>query len=148
MLVSLPAVVLAACAAGEPTAQAPGPGRVPPTPIAEPSGPITPPPAPGPQPGSTAPEPVGWREVIVDLAVDWRPEAELTPDQVQDQRARIEGAQDALVADLGAHARLRRRFDATPQMAVSVNEQGSAILAASPLVARVHADRDDAPTGT
>lgn len=93
------------------------------------------------------PGPSARRGVIVDLAVQWQPEGELAPTEVDEQRARIAQAQEELLRDLGTHGELRRRYETTPQLAVTVDEQGYAILQAHRLVERVHDDRADAPTG-
>lgn len=69
--------------------------------------------------------------VIVDLAVPAQP------------RSAVEAAQDQVIAALGAHGTLLRRLTATAQMSVSVDAEGRRILAAHPLVARVHVDTAD-----
>lgn len=127
-----------------PTPEASAPTAPPPTP--EVSAPTAPPPA-GPAPAAPTPGPSARRGVIVDLAVQWQPEGELAPTEVAEQRARIAQAQDELLGDLGAHGEVRRRYETTPQLAVTVDEQGYAILQAHRLVERVHDDRADAPTG-
>lgn len=124
----------------------------PPSPQESPAPPPTPdaaaptvPPTAGPAPAG--PTPAARRGVIVDLAVQWHPEGELAPTEVDEQRARIAQAQEELLGDLGAHGELRRRYETTPQLAVAVDEQGYAMLQAHRLVERVHDDRADAPTG-
>ncbi len=83
--------------------------------------------------------------VIVDLAVEWRPEHELSDEEVWEQRARIEAAQDEVLSDLGAHGRLSRRLTETAQMALTVDAEGRGILAEHRLVATVHEDRPGGP---
>ncbi len=92
-----------------------------------------------------APEAEGREQLVVDLAVEWRPEHELSDEEVRLQRARIETAQDEVLGDLGAHGRLSRRLTATAQMAVSVDDEGRQILAGHRLVAAVHDDEPDRP---
>lgn len=87
-------------------------------------------------------QPEDLEGVVVDLAVDWRPEHELSESERREQRARIEAAQDEVVADLGAHGELRRRLTESAQMSVGVDGRGREILAGHRLVARV---QDDAP---
>ena len=139
----------------EGTATRPTPSAPPsPSPEESPAPPPTPeataptaPPTAGPAPAGPTPGPSARRGVIVDLAVQWQPEGELAPTEVDEQRARIAQAQDELLRDLDAHGELRRRYETTPQLAVTVDEQGYAILRAHRLVERVHDDRADAPTG-
>lgn len=85
---------------------------------------------------STAPAHESERQpVIVDLAVAVEPPAG------------VEAAQDQVVRALGTHGALTRRLTATGQMAVSVDREGRRILTGHPLVARVHDDIPDLPTG-
>jgi hypothetical protein len=69
--------------------------------------------------------------VVVDLAMPAQPQSA------------VEAAQDQVIAALGDHGTLLRRLTATAQMSVSVDVQGRRILAAHPLVARVHVDTAD-----
>lgn len=81
--------------------------------------------------------------VIVDLAVDWRPEGELDADQVEAQRRRIRAAEDAVVEALGPHGRVRRRLPETAQLSLAVDDEGLRILQELPEVAAIHRDTAD-----
>lgn len=83
-------------------------------------------------------------QVIVDLDVPWEPEAGLTEDQVTAQRDEIAEAQDAIVAELdGCEYEVVEKYEATPQMALRVDEDCLARLKDSDLVSAVNADQPD-----
>jgi hypothetical protein len=108
----------------------------------------------GPSPDASA-DAVGLREeasragtvaVIVDLDVEYRPEAGLSPEAVREQRARIARAQRRLVDDLaGHHVELAARYERLPQIALVVGEEALEILLDHPLVKAVHPNAADAP---
>jgi hypothetical protein len=81
--------------------------------------------------------------LVVDLAVEHRPESELDDAARTAQRARLERAMDEVVGALGSHGQLVRRLTATAQMSVRVDAEGRRALASHPLVAAVH---DDTPS--
>lgn len=85
--------------------------------------------------------------VIVDLAVDWRPEGELSDDDRVEQRRRIEAAADEIITALGDHGEVHRRLTMTAQLSLSVDDDGLAILERHRLVATIHDDTTSAPTG-
>lgn len=85
--------------------------------------------------------------VIVDLAVDWRPEAELTAEEVAAQRTRIEEAERAVLQALGDHGQRQRQLHATGQVSLLVDATGLDILRGHPDVGAVHRDQEDPPTG-
>ena len=95
----------------------------------------------------TVPEP-GTVLVVVELAVDYEPEAELGPREVADQRAEIAEAQDAVLAELGEHGELAGRPQRLPQLALRVDEEGLRLLDASPYVRGVEANEPEPPTGS
>lgn len=83
-------------------------------------------------------------QVIVDLDVPWEPEAGLTEDQVTAQRDEIAEAQEAIVAELdGCEYEVVEKYEATPQMALRVDEDCLARLKDSDLVSAVNADQPD-----
>jgi hypothetical protein len=108
-------------------------------------------------PVSSSPEPTdeqqpggeGQVQVIVDLAVDWRPEAELGSDEeVAEQRAAIRATQDAVVEMLtDTQFEIVALYEATPQMALRVDTPALELLRASDLVSQVTEDVPAAPTG-
>ena len=83
--------------------------------------------------------------VVVLLAVEYAPEAELGRDGVAAQRAEIAETQDAVLRSLGEHGRLAGRPERLPQLAVRVDAEGLEILAASPDVAAVEANEPEPP---
>jgi hypothetical protein len=87
----------------------------------------------------------GTVRVIIGLALDIRPEADLTPQEVSDQRDRIATEQDRVLAEVGADSRVVRRYERLPQLALEVSEAGLCRLLASPSVRSVQLDREDAP---
>ena len=88
----------------------------------------------------------GTVSVIVDLDVEYRPEAELSPEAVQEQRERIARAQRRLVNDLVGHrVEIAARYERLPQIALVVDEGALEILVDHPLVRAVHHDVPDAP---
>lgn len=91
-------------------------------------------------PAATARTVVLDRPVIVDLAVDWRPEREQTPEQVLLQRQRIQRAQEEVLALLGRRGLLRRPLHETAQAALLVDAAGLDLLRTHPRVAAVHPD--------
>lgn len=87
--------------------------------------------------------------VIVTLAVDYRPEAELSRDDVTAQRRAIAEAQDRLLASLrGSRYTVAARYRSLPQIALRVDERGLRVLIGSPLVRSMAANETSAPTGT
>lgn len=84
--------------------------------------------------------------VLVDLDVERAHESDLSEEERDTQRRRIEAAQDEVAADLDSHGRLLRRLTATAQMSVAVDGEGREILDAHELVARVHEDDPVPPT--
>lgn len=91
--------------------------------------------------GDPSPQVVLDQLVIVTLAVDWRPESELTAEEVRAQRARIAAAEAALLDALGHHGAVRRRLEATAQLALRVDGEGRRIATDHAVVAAV--DDDD-----
>ena len=88
----------------------------------------------------------GTVAVIVDLDVEYRPEAELSPEAAGEQRARIARAQRRLVDDLAGHrVELAARYERLPQIALVVDEEALEILLDHPLVKAVHPNAPDAP---
>ena len=85
--------------------------------------------------------------VIVDLAIGWRPEAELTAEEAAAQRTRIDEAERAVLVALGDHGRRQRQLHATGQISLLVDATGLEILRGHPDVGAIHQDRDDPPTG-
>jgi hypothetical protein len=86
--------------------------------------------------------------VVVELAVPYRPEAELGHDAIAAQRAAIAGAQDALLAELGQHGELAGRPGRLPQLALRVDEEGLRTLARSRLVRDLEANAPEPPAGS
>ncbi len=80
------------------------------------------------------------RAVIVALAVEWRPEHELSAEQVVEQRARVQTVQDEVLLALGRHGRLRRPLHETAQAALLVDPHGLALLRGHPRVVSVSDD--------
>lgn len=83
--------------------------------------------------------------VIVDLAVDWRPEGALDDDERAEQRRRLQAAEDAILRALGEHGRVRRQLHASGQVALAVDDKGLSILGDLDPVATVHEDTPDPP---
>lgn len=83
--------------------------------------------------------------VIVDLAVDWRPEGALDDDERAEQRRRLQAAEDAILRALGEHGRIRRQLHASGQVALAVDDKGLSILGDLDPVATVHEDTPDPP---
>lgn len=93
-------------------------------------------------PTTTEPE-VPLMELIVTLAVEWQPEANLTEDEVAAQRDRIASAQQEVVGLLeGTSFEVVRLFVETPQLALAVDAEARARLEASELIGGVV---DDVP---
>ena len=86
--------------------------------------------------------------VIVDLSLDWQPEAELDSEEaVAEQRQAIRDTQDAIVEMLdGTEFEINRLYQATPQMALVVDAEAFDRLNESQLVANVNEDVAD-PSG-
>lgn len=83
-------------------------------------------------------------QVIVDLDVPWQPEAGLTEDGVRAQRQEIADAQDSVLAELeGCEYEVVERYQATPQMAIRVDDDCLVLLEDSDLVSGVNADQPD-----
>jgi len=78
--------------------------------------------------------------VIVALALEWRPEHELSTEQVVEQRARVRTVQDEVLLALGRHGRLRRPLHETAQAALLVDPHGLALLRGHPRVVSVSDD--------
>lgn len=91
----------------------------------------------------------GSVRVILSLAVDYTPEAELSgPDAVRTQRARIADAQQRVLAGLDPYrADVNSRPERWPLLAVAVDEPGLRHLLGSPLVKSVQHDKPQPPTG-
>lgn len=87
--------------------------------------------------------------VIVDLSLDWQPEAELDSEEaVAEQRQAIRDTQDAIVEMLdGTEFEINRLYQATPQMALVVDAEAFDRLNESQLVANVNEDVADPPSG-
>lgn len=83
--------------------------------------------------------------VIVDLAVDWRPEGELDREDLAAQRQRIQAAENATVRALGAHGRVRRQLHASGQVALAVDDKGLSVLRDLNEVAAIHEDKPAPP---
>jgi hypothetical protein len=92
--------------------------------------------------------PAGSVLVVVELAVPYEPEAGLSPEEREAQRAAIAQAQDALLAELGGHAELAGRPERLPQLALRVDREGLRLLEASPSVRRVEPDEPEPPAGS
>lgn len=86
--------------------------------------------------------------VIVDLAVDWRPEAGLDDTERAAQRRRVQAAENAILRTLGKHGRLRRQLHASGQLALAVDDKGLSILGDLDPVAAVHRDTPAPPAVT
>lgn len=87
------------------------------------------------------------RAVIVALDVEWRPEHELSAEQVVEQRARVQTVQDEVLLALGRHGRLRRPLHETAQTALLVDPHGLALLRGHPRVVSVSDDGKAPATG-
>lgn len=81
--------------------------------------------------------------VIVTFDVDWRPEPELSPDQVRAQRDRVVRAQRAVLSALGEHGELHREYHATAQASLNVSDDGLELLEHQPEVATYSRDTPD-----
>jgi hypothetical protein len=102
---------------------------------------------PGPsEPAHHRTEPVLDQRVVVDFAVGWRPEHELSDEEVSAQRARVQAAQDEVLRALGGHGRLVRALHETAQASLAVDAEGREILRGHPRVAAVN-DDDPEPAG-
>lgn len=78
--------------------------------------------------------------VIVTFDVEWRPEPELSDEEVAAQRDRVRQAQAAVLDALGPDADLRREHHATAQASLKVSDDGLARLEHLAEVAAVHKD--------
>lgn len=86
--------------------------------------------------------------MIVDLAVSWRPEAELSPEERDAQRDTIARTQDELLGSLDdQEAIVVARYELLPQIALEVDEAGLLVLLHSPLVRTIHLSELDRPNG-
>lgn len=86
--------------------------------------------------------------IIVDLAVEWRPEAELDADEVAEQRETIRIAQQKVLKLLeGTDFQVNRAYQSTPQIALSIDAEGRDRLNRSSLVENVNEDIPDPPSG-
>lgn len=83
--------------------------------------------------------------VIVTFDVDWRPEPELSAEEVTAQRDRIAQAQAGVLEALGDDADLRREHHATAQASLKVSDDGLARLEGLHEVEAVHLDSPDPP---
>lgn len=84
--------------------------------------------------------------VIVTFDVDWRPEPELSAEQVSAQRDRVARAQARVLDALGEDVELSREHHATAQASLKVSDDGLARLEGMPEVAAVHRDSPDPPS--
>ncbi len=101
-------------------------------------------------PGSTPTEPPSGesRRVIVTLAGTFRPEGDLGDQARRAQRTAIRAAQDAVLAELPATGvQVIRRYDAVPQLALSVDATALDLLRRSPRVAAVQEDTAQSQSG-
>lgn len=92
----------------------------------------------------------GYVRVIVQFAIPYAPEAELSSVQVLNQRARIEAAQDQLLGDLWQQGEFVaeesvRRFRFVPGMALTVSGSALGFLQQHPQVLSIAEDRLDRP---
>jgi hypothetical protein len=87
-------------------------------------------------PPSSAPSEL---RVIVTLAGVFRPEGDLGDQARAAQRKAISTAQDAVLAEV-PRARVIRRYDAVPQLALGVDAAGLELLRQSPRIAAVQED--------
>lgn len=78
--------------------------------------------------------------VIVTLDVDWRPEPNLSAEEIANQRDRVAQAQQRMLQALGPEGELRRELHATAQVSMAVSDAGLAELEDLPEVAAVHRD--------
>lgn len=83
--------------------------------------------------------------VTVTFDVDWRPEPELSAEEVTAQRERIAQAQARVLDALGEDADLRREHHATAQASLKVSDDGLARLEGLPEVDAVQRDSPDPP---
>ena len=84
--------------------------------------------------------------VVVELAVPYRPEAELDKAEVEAQRAAIARAQDDLLAELDGHdVEVAGRPQRLPQLALAVDEGGLRALARSRLVGGLEGNVPEPP---
>ncbi len=85
--------------------------------------------------------------VIVELDVPFAAEGYLSQRGVQQQRAEVAAAQDALLDRLAPFApEVGRRFETVPYVAMAVDEAALRALVADPAVVRIHEDALHAPT--
>ncbi|GAB3925365.1 hypothetical protein GCM10029976_018510 [Kribbella albertanoniae] len=97
---------------------------------------------------SAPPSAVPDVRVIVTLAGDFRPEGELGDQARRAQRTAIRAAQDAVLAELpAAGVQVNRRYDAVPQLALSVDATALDLLRRSPRVAAVQEDTAQSQSG-
>ena len=91
----------------------------------------------------------GMVAVIVDLSVEWEPEAQLESEEaVAEQREGIRDAQNAIVELLeDTEFEVTRLYQSTPQMALTVDAEGLDRLHGSVLVENVNEDEPDPPSG-
>jgi len=91
----------------------------------------------------------GSVRVLLSLAVDYTPEADLPdPDAVRAQRARITETQQRLLAELGPYRTdLLARPERLPQLVLAVDEPALRHLLGSPFVATVEPDTRRSGTG-
>lgn len=88
----------------------------------------------------------GELRVIVTLAVDTAPEAELAEEEIREQRAAINAAQEQLIDQLAdTEAEVVRRFERYPQLVVRVDEQALCHLLRADLVDDVTVDEPEPP---
>lgn len=95
---------------------------------------------------SPADTPVLQHLVIVTFDVDWRPEPELSAEEVSAQRDRVAHAQARVLDALGHDGELSREHHATAQASLKVSDDGLARLEGMPEVAAVHRDSPDPPS--
>jgi hypothetical protein len=100
-------------------------------------------------PDATAEPRADMTSVIVSLAGDWSPEADLpAPEDVTRQRAQIAALQQDVMEMLrGTQFVMVRLYEITPQMALQVDAAALERLRQSKLVAAVDADTPDPATG-
>lgn len=91
----------------------------------------------------------GTLRVLVTLELDVTPEAELTEQEVEEQRRRIDEIQDQLLAELeGTDAEVVRRFERFAMLSLRVGEPAVCRLLTSQLVRDVQEETAEPPTGS
>lgn len=96
---------------------------------------------------SSSMEPVHLNEIIVTLDVPWKPEADLSPEEVASQRAAIADAQQQLIDLLdGTQFEVKVRYELTAQLALAVDDEALARIEDSTLVLGSTEDTPD-PAG-